>query len=57
MFCASRGSGSVQSGAGVHDTVVNQLLTKIDGVDSLNNILLIGVHLDPALRDGPQTRL
>jgi len=27
----------------VHDTIVNQLLTKIDGVDSLNNILLIGM--------------
>lgn len=40
-ICKSR--GSVNSGAGVHDTVVNQLLTKIDGVDSLNNILLIGM--------------
>jgi vesicle-fusing ATPase len=28
---------------GVHDTLVNQLLTKIDGVDALNNILLIGM--------------
>ncbi len=27
----------------MHDTLVNQLLTKIDGVDSLNNILLIGM--------------
>lgn len=26
----------------VHDTVVNQLLSKIDGVDQLNNILVIG---------------
>lgn len=35
---------SVQvSGAGVHDTVVNQLLTKLDGVDQLNNILVIGM--------------
>lgn len=33
----------MQSGSGVHDTVVNQLLTKIDGVDALNNILLIGM--------------
>jgi len=33
----------VSSGTGVHDTVVNQLLTKIDGVDALNNILLIGM--------------
>ncbi|KAG2433336.1 hypothetical protein HXX76_008400 [Chlamydomonas incerta] len=40
-ICKSR--GSVRDGSGVHDTVVNQLLTKIDGVDSLNNILLIGM--------------
>jgi len=26
----------------VHDTVVNQLLSKIDGVDELNNIFVIG---------------
>jgi SpoVK/Ycf46/Vps4 family AAA+-type ATPase len=26
----------------VHDTVVNQLLAKIDGVEQLNNILVIG---------------
>jgi vesicle-fusing ATPase len=29
--------------AGVNDTVVNQLLSKIDGVDQLNNILVIGM--------------
>ena len=29
--------------SGVHDTVVNQLLSKIDGVDQLNNILVIGM--------------
>jgi len=40
-ICKSR--GSVRDGSGVHDTLVNQLLTKIDGVDSLNNILLIGM--------------
>ena len=28
---------------GVHDTVVNQLLSKIDGVEQLNNILVIGM--------------
>ena len=39
--CKSR--GSVSSGTGVHDSIVNQLLTKIDGVDALNNILLIGM--------------
>ena len=40
-ICKTR--GSVNSGTGVHDTIVNQLLTKIDGVESLNNILLIGM--------------
>ncbi|GMH39838.1 hypothetical protein BSKO_07742 [Bryopsis sp. KO-2023] len=40
-ICKQR--GSVRDGSGVHDTLVNQLLTKIDGVDSLNNILLIGM--------------
>ncbi|KXZ46923.1 hypothetical protein GPECTOR_39g417 [Gonium pectorale] len=40
-ICKSR--GSVRDGSGVHDTVVNQLLTKVDGVDALNNILLIGM--------------
>lgn len=29
--------------SGVHDTVVNQLLSKIDGVEQLNNILVIGM--------------
>lgn len=28
---------------GVQDSIVNQLLSKIDGVDSLNNILIIGM--------------
>lgn len=27
----------------MHDTVVNQLLAKIDGVEQLNNILVIGM--------------
>ncbi|EFJ49121.1 hypothetical protein VOLCADRAFT_80882 [Volvox carteri f. nagariensis] len=40
-ICKQR--GSVRDGSGVHDTVVNQLLTKVDGVDALNNILLIGM--------------
>eukprot|EP00963_Diacronema_lutheri_P001435 scaffold86_cov338-Pavlova_lutheri.AAC.98 len=40
-ICKSR--GSVRDGSGVHDTLVNQLLTKIDGVDALNNVLLIGM--------------
>ena len=40
--------------SGVGDTVVNQLLSKMDGVNSLNNILVIGMTnrkdlIDPAL--------
>jgi vesicle-fusing ATPase len=40
-ICKQRGSN--RSDSGVSDSVVNQLLSKIDGVDSLNNILLIGM--------------
>lgn len=40
-ICKSR--GTAKSDSGVSDSVVNQLLSKIDGVDSLNNILLIGM--------------
>ncbi|QLI60698.1 Vesicle-fusing ATPase [Scale drop disease virus] len=38
-ICKQRGSGV----NGVHDTVVNQLLSKLDGVNQLNNILVIGM--------------
>ena len=40
-ICKSR--GTVNSGTGVHDSMVNQLLSMIDGVDALNNILVIGM--------------
>ncbi|TYZ58808.1 hypothetical protein PybrP1_001584 [[Pythium] brassicae (nom. inval.)] len=40
-ICKSRGSS--RDGTGVNDSVVNQLLTQIDGVDSLNNVLVIGM--------------
>jgi vesicle-fusing ATPase len=40
-ICKAR--GSTRDGTGVHDSIVNQLLTKIDGVEALNNILLIGM--------------
>ncbi|KAA3676363.1 vesicle-fusing ATPase [Paragonimus westermani] len=40
-ICKTR--GSTAGGAGVHDTVVNQLLTKMDGVEQLNNVLVIGM--------------
>ena len=39
--CKQRGSSS--DGTGVKDSVVNQLLSKLDGVNQLNNILLIGM--------------
>ncbi|QSL66514.1 hypothetical protein MERGE_000894 [Pneumocystis wakefieldiae] len=40
-ICKQRGSRN--DGTGVSDSVVNQLLTKLDGVDVLNNILIIGM--------------
>ncbi|KAI3379131.1 hypothetical protein SNEBB_010863 [Seison nebaliae] len=40
-ICKQR--GSVSGSSGVNDTVVNQLLSKIDGVRQLNNILVIGM--------------
>ncbi|EJD74014.1 CBR-NSF-1 protein [Loa loa] len=40
-ICKQR--GSVAGSTAVHDTVVNQLLAKMDGVDQLNNILVIGM--------------
>lgn len=51
-ICKARGSTS--DGSGVHDSIVNQLLAKIDGVDSLNNVLIMGMTnrkdlIDPAL--------
>ena len=40
-ICKQR--GAVRDGTGVGDNVVNQLLSKIDGVNQLNNVLLIGM--------------
>ena len=40
-ICKKR--GSVADSTGVSDSVVNQLLSKVDGVDSLNNVLIIGM--------------
>ncbi|XP_051928121.1 vesicle-fusing ATPase-like [Hippocampus zosterae] len=48
-ICKQR--GSMAGSTGVHDTVVNQLLSKIDGVEQLNNILLIGMTNRPDLID------
>lgn len=43
MDAIMKSRGSTRDGTGVSDSVVNQLLSKIDGVDSLNNILIIGM--------------
>lgn len=40
-ICKSR--GSTRDSTGVGDSIVNQLLSKIDGVDSLHNVLIIGM--------------
>jgi len=53
-ICKTR--GSVNNGTGVNDSVVNQLLSKIDGVESLNNILLIGMTNRPDMIDEALTR-
>ncbi|CAM6128015.1 unnamed protein product [Calypogeia fissa] len=42
-ICRARGVGMPDAGSRVNDSIVNQLLTKIDGVESLNNILVIGM--------------
>ena len=41
-ICRARGSRGSDS-TGVGENVVNQLLSKMDGVESLNNILIIGM--------------
>lgn len=40
-ICKQR--GSTNNGTGVGDSIVNQLLSKMDGVNQLNNILIIGM--------------
>lgn len=40
-ICKKR--GTTNDGTNAHDLVVNQLLTNIDGVESLNNIIVIGM--------------
>lgn len=53
-ICKQR--GSMAGSTGVHDTVVNQLLSKMDGVEQLNNILVIGVNIHPLTLQFPQTQ-
>ena len=40
-ICKQR--GSTAGSTGVYDTIVNTLLTKLDGVEELNNIILFGM--------------
>jgi len=42
LLLQQRGSNSSDS-TGTGDSIVNQLLSKIDGVDSINNVLIIGM--------------
>ncbi|XP_059167217.1 vesicle-fusing ATPase-like isoform X1 [Physella acuta] len=53
-ICKAR--GSVAGNSAVHDTVVNQLLTKLDGVEQLNNILVIGMTNRKDMIDEALTR-
>lgn len=53
-ICKSRGSTS--GGTGVGDSIVNQLLSKIDGINSLNNVLIIGMTNRPEMLDEALTR-
>jgi vesicle-fusing ATPase len=50
--CKQRGSGA-GGGTGVGDSVVNQLLSKLDGVDQLNNMRAgrLEVHMEISLPD------
>lgn len=43
MDAIMKSRGSTRDNTGVADNVVNQLLSKIDGVNSLNNVLIIGM--------------
>ncbi|KAF2009042.1 AAA-domain-containing protein [Aaosphaeria arxii CBS 175.79] len=51
--CKQRGL----SGSGVGDSIVNQLLSKLDGVDQLNNVLLIGMTNRMDMIDGALLRV
>lgn len=49
-FARNRGSLSGDT-SGIRDSVVNQLLAKMDGVEPLNNVLVIGLTNRPELID------
>jgi SpoVK/Ycf46/Vps4 family AAA+-type ATPase len=48
-LCKQR--GSIQNGTGVNDSIVNQLLTKFDGVSECNNFIVIGMTNRPDMLD------
>ncbi|KAH3732203.1 vesicle-fusing ATPase [Pelomyxa schiedti] len=54
-ICRARGSGAT-GGTNVADSIVNQLLVKLDGVNQLNNLLLIGMTNSLDLIDEALTR-
>ena len=54
-FTRERGSLSGDT-SGIRDSVVNQLLAKMDGVEQLDNILVIGLTNRPELIDGALLR-
>ena len=54
-FTRERGSLSGDT-SGIRDSVVNQLLAKMDGVDQLENVLIIGLTNRPELIDAALLR-
>ena len=57
MDAIVRKRGSMSSDTtGVRDSVVNQLLAKIDGVKEANNILVVGLTNRPELLDSALLR-
>ena len=49
-FARSRGTLGGDT-SGIRDSIVNQLLAKIDGVDALDNVLIVGLTNRPELID------
>jgi len=48
---APRRSGDVSAGSHVTETVVNQLLTEMDGIETLENVIVIGATNRPDILD------
>jgi ribosome biogenesis ATPase len=55
-LCARRGGASGESGGGVSDRVVNQLLTELDGADSRKSVFVIAATNRPELIDPAMLR-